>query len=285
MSVIYTAPTIDFEELTAPTTSPSESNDRSSGFKATRTLRCAWADRLTLMDQLLRAYAITGSTGNFFRGDFYPHRDKVYVTNISGIKAHGRSGPGSSNKIASWTMADLTVQYEQLSFDPDGGDSSDSSDPSQFNVWEESVNYSAEFITLPDVTLYWDNAQNAKVENVEAPALTIPNMEWTLSGTLATPLPGGIVSMVGRVNDAQIKTTSLGLTFAAETLLYTGAQIQREVGDGAVDLSLAFIYKPTGWNRFFKSGEQDPQQLFTRTGAAYDPFQTADFVGQLDIGL
>lgn len=281
----YTPPTIPFEELSSPQGSPTESGDLES-FKATRVLRCAWSDRLTLFDQLLTAYKVTSGLRTFVVGDKYPHRDRVYVRRISSITGVGPIATDSTG-VKRWEYADLRVEYESRSFDPSGGGGiSDSSDsPAEaFQVAEETIQPSAEFLTLPTGAIYLDASQNDLVAESNAPGVLIAMFDYTYSytenlgnnGTLSSDL----IDKLFTCNSATISSTTLGLTFAAETLLFLGASVQLQTlsnGDRIADVSLPFRFRRTGWNRFFVKDSATPVVVYDSSGSVIEPYEPVNF--------
>lgn len=283
MSVTYTAPSIPFEEVADPVRSPQE-EDGENGFRATRTLQCNWADRLTLASQLLKAYVVSQSGRVFLIGDKYPYRSRAYVKNIRGIQPVGVSSQGGSAGQISWPHARLTVEYGERDFDPSpSGGSSDSA----LVVAEETFDQSGEFLTLPNKKLYWDSSQNEPVENAEAPGFLVDMIDWTYSFTEKnSSLPAAFKDDIYKVNSVQITSRSLGITFAAEELLYLGPRVRRQIfsdGDVAMNVDLRYRFRRGTWNKFFRSANATPQQIYDDSGAVFKPYETADFKSRHDV--
>ena len=293
--ITYTAPAIAFEEISLPTKSPQEKWARQGGFSAVRTLKCAWADRLTLARQLLRAYTVVTLGRTFIVGDLYPYRSRCYVTGITGITPVGKATSGSP---ISWPHAYLTVQYEGRSFTPGGASggpgvssSSVSSNQEFFTVADFTLDVAAEFLTLPGKKLYWNDVDSTSsgalepIEDVEAPGRLVRMMDtsvnWRESGTLPTALH----TLAGYVNSDEVTSTVLGWTFPIETLLYQGISATKEIfSDGSTDVwdvTGRLTYRPDGWNKFYKSGTTAAQPIYDGSGAVFKPYPTTQFMDVL----
>jgi len=282
MGSVYTAPTIDFEETTDPK-SPIESNSDGEQFVATRTLECAWSDRLTLMEELLTAYDVTISGRVFVFGDKYPHRNRVFCKGIERIEGFG--SPGGSGSNASWSKARITARYEEAEFDPDGNFSSGGND---LQVFEEDFDFQTEQIVVPSsLKLFWPDGD--VVEDVDAPLRQFSVMRWSLSFTEKTTLPASFRSSINKVNSDTVTSQTNGFTFDPETLLYIGPRIRRTIfasGDVVNNVTLNFAHKPDGgWNKFFQPGEQDAQEIYIDKNAntRFKPFKTTGFSGAFGI--
>lgn len=282
----YTPPTISFEELSSPQGSPTESGDLES-FKATRVLRCAWSDRLTLFDQLLTAYNVVSGTRTFVIGDKYPHRSRVYARRISSITGVGPIATDSTG-VKRWEYADLRVEYESRSFDPEGGGGiSDSSDsPAEaFQVAEETIQPSAEFLTFPTGSIYLDSSQKDPVAEANAPGVFIPMFDYTYSYTenlgSSGTLSSDLVNKLFTCNSASISSTTLGLTFDAETLIFLGPSVRLQTlsnGDRIADVSLQFRFRRTGCNKFFVKDSATPVDIYDSSGSIIKPYEPVNFV-------
>lgn len=281
-TIDYTAPTVNYVELTHPNRSPVES-DGDDGFRATRILRCAWEDRHSLVAQLRRAYVVTAGTRSFRIGDKYPYRSGAFVSAVTGIEGVGKPSAGSGNTV-SYPQADLTVEYTERNFDPDGGGGgSDGSDGSGSTapvvVAEEEIDAAGEFLTLPTKKLAWDILAFDPIENAEAPGLLVPILSWSYSFSEDDSIPTSVKDAVGMVNSSSMTSPSLGLSFGAEEVLFHKLRVTRRVfADGSVqsDVTLLFLIRNHSWNKFFKSGTQEPQPIYDESGAEFKPYQTAN---------
>lgn len=286
-TITYTAPTVDYSELTLPRKSPIETNG-TEGFRATRILRCAWSDRHTLAAQLQRAYqvSVTGTISRTFRiGDKYPYRDGVYVRNVISMEGAGKPAAGSGNTV-SYPFADLTVEYGERNFDPDSGGGSGSSGGSDalVVVAEEEIDAAGEFLTLPNKKLYWDASQEDPIENAEAPGLLVPILSWSYSFSEDDSIPSSVKDAVGKVNSGSMSSPSLGLSFGAEEVLFHKLRVMRRTfSDGSTqsDVTLQFLIRNHSWNKFFKSATQSAQAIYDDSGSVFKPYETVNLASLL----
>ncbi len=298
--------TVAHEELEG---SPMESGDASK-FTATRELKCAWADRLTLFDQLLLGYEITigaPGLGNITTtcGQQYPHRPGVYVKSVSIAPFSNKSSAFQGDtKIAAWTHAKLTVQYEPGNFDPSAGSATSGL---AAGVAEESLDPSVMILQPPDAAtnpVYLDNAGHtgrALIPGNNRPGILVRTMVWSYSLTRVKTMPPGWETYQGYVNSATVTSTSLGRTFAPETLLFNGPKSRRSFnGSGTIfstpglvlaqstrawDCVLQFTWNPNGWN-YFPDSSGVFYQLYSAAsgGSVRKPYpNSADFTSVLNL--
>ncbi|MCX5658584.1 MAG: hypothetical protein NTW19_02545 [Planctomycetota bacterium] len=270
--------TVPHEELQG---SPREMGEETQ-FRAVRRLKCLWADRLRLFDQLMTGYLIHlgGSPPLVTRiGQPYPHRAGAYASKVqidpfgSDVQAHQ-----AQPNVAAYRHALLTVDYEPRQFDPARGAG---------QAGEETLSTSAEFLSLPHQGLNWavSNAPEHRLAESEAPTVVQRLLEWTYTFRQVMSYPHGWLDAAGSVNSAAITSGTLGLSFAAGTLLYQGVRLARAAGEGANPAwtaSLRFTYRGSGWNRFSRRGQATPQPLYA-AGAAFLPYPAVDFVAMLNL--
>lgn len=253
-----------------------------SEFRAVRRLKCAWADRLALFDQLLTGYLIhLGGTPPLITriGQPYPHRPGAFASRVQ-IEPFGgdaRAHPAQP-QLAGYAHALLTVDYEPRQFDPATGAG---------QAGEETLSTAAEFQTLPHQGLTWD-AQATPGERLweaEAPTVVRRLLEWTYTFRQVVSFPPAWLEGAGSVNLGPVTSNTLALTFAPQTLLYQGVRLARAAGEGASPAwtaSLRFTYRAWGWNRFARRGAPEPQPLYA-AGQPFSPYPTLDFAAALNL--
>lgn len=283
MAITYTAPAVEHVELTHPRRSPMES-DSGEGFQATRILRCAWASRHQLSAQLQRAYEVTSGSRTFRIGDKYPYRDGVFVRRVTNIEGVGKPSSGSGNTV-SYPQADLIVEYAERQFDPDndgggsGSGSSGSGSTPPIIVAEEEVDGAGEFLTLPNKKLYWDSSQEDPIENPEAPGLMVSLLSWSYSFSEDDSVPVSVLNALNKVNSGATSSPSLGLSFGAEEVLFHKLRVRRQSfadGTSQSDVTLVFLIRPGGWNKFYRSANQSPQVIYDDSGTEFKPYVTVN---------
>lgn len=260
---------IAYEELEG---SPQEQLTQ-SGFTATRTLKCPWADRLTLAQRLLGGWLTIGGGTSYYTPYGYPGQPSAVVQSVSiGNFDERITDTGGDTTRASYGYGQLTVNYgnSTLTGDPDNADAP---------LFEESLEPYAEFLTLPAVGFKWGSTSGDALKDEEAPGKLFKGLNWVYSRPSVTNIPSAVLSLVGCVNSSALHSKSLGLDFAAETLLYNPPLLRRAVtadGSGAWSLEYRFSYKPQGWNRFWRAKTQAWDRIYTASGPA-DPYLTGDF--------
>jgi hypothetical protein len=242
------------------------------GMTASVTLGCAYVDRFNLMYDLLY--------GNFGGGRLWPYGGNVYCVGCE--TADGPPGQAQSG-VLNTQGYDVDQSYVVATY------ASPSSNPQQPDVGNvtENLEPTCEFQTLPHTDFLWDGAGQQVLKPEESPAKQNRGVNYvrTLS-KIEPPLPIELITLQGYVNDSTINSTSLGLTFPAETLMYRGVSLSRTVagtappdtGSLAWNMTLKFGVKYDKWNKFWR-GPQEGWQGFKikATGAPYKNYPLGDF--------
>ncbi|MEM7227261.1 MAG: hypothetical protein AAF432_00455 [Planctomycetota bacterium] len=248
----------------------------SGTFSARRALICDWAQRNLLAQQLTGSFATSGNLIIVKQPARYPDFALAFVTSVD-VRGFGKSSDGGNDQIA-YPQAELSVTYEipQFQFSSDLGD--------QVLV-EESLDAFGEYLTLPHRKLFWDASQNDPLNIDEAPGKLVQGANWNFSILQVPALPAGLFALTGKVNQADVISQTLGLTFAAGTLLCGNINPSRVIttdGAGAWKLPISLQYKPDGWNKFYRGGDlTTPQSIYDSSGtelvAANGVYVQADF--------
>lgn len=253
--------------------------DEDGAFSATRQLRCDWSQRHVLARQLA-GYV----SGAFTRPATYPGVPAAYVRSVA-IGAEGELLRDGGN-TEDYEKAILTVEYATPRSAGTAGESASVVDDDGVII-EESLEPSVELLTTSGQRLYWDADQQIPVDDVEAPGLPIRMQDWSISIKNVTEVPENLEDYIGACNSQQIRSRSLdNRVFPAETLLFLGAGQSRSwSADGPTGWNIAFKfqYRKTGWNRFFRSGNTDPQSLYNADGSIYKPATPVDFEQLFDL--
>jgi hypothetical protein len=259
--------TVEHEELAG---SPKEYGDRKS-FTAVRNLKCLWADRHELLEQLLGAHQITINDVPYYFGQEYPYRTQVYAM-------RGRMKPffdsevdadDTEGRVASYTHAELEIEYEPAVLT---------------EIAQESLANSCEFIELPNTQLYWVNSGQTSANQLavtEAPGRIIRMQEWSYAIKEIRDIPQTWYDFAGCVNQAALYSEKLKRTYEAETLLFHGVEPRRLIpllGEPSWEPTLKCSWKPDGWNKFYRNGMDAPQPVYKAGGAQYKPYTPQDFL-------
>jgi hypothetical protein len=229
--------------------SPRE-NWGTDGFKATRRLECAWTDRKSLVEEILRPTQDTGLE--------YPN---LTGTNAYAARAAVEPHPGAqlgTGSTASYEKALVTVEYETVN--DQGG-------------IRESIEPTAEFLTLNNEGYKWKHSfldLTVNVDPQEAPGFLKTGLDYVVERPYIDTIPSKILDYVGAVNHKAVTPTSAGMQqfrFEAETLLFnppTCERVYKPDGTPSWRVTLRFTYKPNwdqsvappvarGWNHFWVS--------------------------------
>lgn len=273
MPVIPAVITIAYEELNAPEESPAEAFSQ-EGFRATRFLKCAWADRITLAQELMGTVTSIETDGPgilWVLPHEYDHFDGAYVQGVS-MRGFGGISGDSTAHTAAYNAAILTVEYSNAS----GGIVIDNDSD---EVIEEGIEAGGQFLTLSEQKLYWDSGSTERLNPTEAPQYFQGLTDWTYSRKRVRVIPASFITLYGKVNDAQVTSRSTGITYDAETLLYSTFNIRRLItttGAQAWDLNMRFTHNRQGWNKFRKRANATPQPIYAG-GSVHKPYETGDF--------
>jgi len=188
------------------------------------------------------------------------------------IEPFGQSSAAAATQIA-YDYAILTVTYEESP--------STTRDFIRLIV-DEEIQPATEFLTVPNRRLYWDNGQADQLETDEAPGVLISSYSWTVTIKRLPRLPNKatLFDLVGRSNAAGMYSVLQDVvqTYAAETVLYGAPSIRSYrdyLGRTIYDLTLNFMVRPGGWNKFYKAGTLTPARIYDDGGAIVYPYPTA----------
>jgi hypothetical protein len=246
--------------------SPKESGDRES-FQATRRLLCAWADRFTLMSELLVP----------FPGQIYPHAPGLGAHAKScSAEPHGKEyGIGTlPYYMTTYSQAIVTCNYQT----PRADDPEIQGD----TIVSESYEPSVEFVTLDPTNFRWGSPTGEALNPDEAPGRLVHTADYVYTRYLMPAVPAGIASLIGKVNDSTLAATIItGLTFAPGTLLFRPPSISRittTTGAKAFTIAYRMTHRPEGWNQFWRNATQTYASIYVADGAQYKNHPEADFL-------
>jgi hypothetical protein len=261
--------TVPFAELQD---SPVESLGE-NGFEATRTLVCAWTDRLLLAVQLSGDSAYSGGSVTYYSAAKYPKNPSATVQNIDIQPFGGRlTAEGGDLTLARYEAAQLTVRY---SLPPDFGGM-----PGDDEVFvTESLEPNAEFLTLSPFWYFW-SSDGSTLTDEEAPAKQLRSVDWIYERAKMPYIPQATFDLVGYCNKEAVISNSLGVTFAAETLLYKPPSLRRDrtfSGVGKWSIRYAFSYRPQGWNKFWRGSTSAFDEIINSVSAPVKVYPLGNF--------
>ena len=236
-----------------------EEVDTDEGMTCTVQLQCAYGIRRDVMADIIggRVYwpLLTGLTKPPFA--------------VSGSAKGFEQKTTSTGQTLDYEMATLTINYESKGKDPE-------------DLISESLEPTCEFITLSPAGFSWTDVNGDPLSEEEAPGKQFRGLN--LNRTIykwEPPLPAGLLTNAGKVNDTLYTSSLLGLSFPAETLLFIPPTMDRTItsdGEDAFNVSLKFAYKPDGWNKFWRTKTQSFEAIYSHELAAeYKNYPLGDF--------
>lgn len=258
---------LEVVEETGQSHSVQEQTDAVSGFTASAVLRCPWLNRDEVISDLLGnavAYARFPDAGAHARTVSCRAADGMFL--LDGF-------------LHQPEYAILTVSYSQ----------NEAVDETTGQLFSESLEPNAEFITLDFRKFRWGSATGKKLTAEQAPGKLVIGLDYVQTRFGLPSLPVDILEP-GLCNEASITASLLGLTFPAETLMYVNSTPTRTIttaGSAKWQMSSRFSYRKQGWNTFWhedKSGGPGWDKIFLdeeNGGAEYKNFPPGDFTGVL----
>ncbi len=259
---------VSFEELAG---SPTVSRDMYT-MVITRRLKCLWEDVDLLCRELLGQGATLTAPHVFPTAQYCVCTSADYEPfgKCIGQRHYGGSTP--TYKEADYEHAIITAGYEVPDFYI-------TSTNLYIEEWFES---SAEFLTLPDLELYWAADKTEPLDTTEGPGILVPTLEWHLIYHHVWELPTSILDAVGQVQNTEIISYVTGRTFAANTLLYNPPTFRPQVrGDGLPvwEIEYRLTHRATEWNKFYKRADETPRSIYDGDGTRIKPYTEADWWG------
>lgn len=228
--------------------SVNETYELETGLSATVTLRCAWADRFLLMEDIM--------------GRVWPHASGAWANKASSV-------PDKSNYVevgqsADYVHALVTVNYGTKVKD----------------LFSESLEPTAEFVTGDHKGFRWSAVNGDPLLEGEAPGYLRKGLNLVRTLYQLAAIPASTLTCVGKSNSAAYVSGMLGLTFAAQTLLFQPPTMNRTfktTGTEGWTLQTKFAYKPETWNKFFRSKTNSWETIVNVDGTTYIPYPPASF--------
>jgi hypothetical protein len=169
----------------------------------------------------------------------------------------------------------VTINYDSEVEDP----SEDEDQPEL--IITETLEPNQEFLTLDYRKFRWDNAVGDPLVEGEAPGRPLYSMNLVRDfQRWEPPLPAELLTGIGHVHDEEYVCARLGMTFAADTLLFIPPVLKHDVttaGSEAFQGSIKFAYKPEGWNKFWRASKDQYAEIWsTDLAAVYENYPSAD---------
>lgn len=233
-----------------------------SGFNASVTLRCAWAERYLLIESLI--------------GKVWPY-------------SPGDNGPACISAGCMPSPARASTDEQSLVYETAIISFNFSNQIKDFI--SETLEPTAEFQILDYKRFRWSSAAGEPLLEGEAPGLLQRGLNLNRTIYQVETVPTTVLTACGHCNRVAYTSALLGLTFGAETLLFNPPTLSRSIktnGDETKTIAMKFSFKPNTWNKFFrqKNANVAPdfgwEYIYTTEGEIYKPYQPDDFAGLLD---
>lgn len=211
-----------------------------NGFKATRQVKIDWSARRQFERETIGTnYPYSPQSGAFAK-----------TITVKSFGQQGKKNIGNNSSYATYPVAICTINYETPQ--PGGGPDTAPIIHEGFRI-SESLEPTIEFITLDPAKFQWGIGTTGKaLASGEAQGFQVRGMEWIFTKHARPPLSASILGLVGKCNNAPLASPSLGLTFAAEQLLFHAPQIAR-VADNAFDVTYRFTVREQTWNKYWRA--------------------------------
>lgn len=240
-----------------------------STYTASVTLQCSWSARYSLINDILlnqRAYPYNG----------------LLLPRTCAIRPMPGTYDADGQAIDYDDFALVTVNYEA----PGGEDDEGPQDP--VDMVSEELEPTSEFVTQDYKKFSWYTSAGVYIRELkedEAPGRLVQGLALVRTFFNVPYLPASILSLPGKCNSSQFTSRLLGLTFAAETLLFTPPGLSRTLTTAGVSgwtMRTRFIYKPQGWNKFWIPDISDYGKIYVKsessgTASEYKSHPTANF--------
>jgi hypothetical protein len=228
---------VAFKELWG---SPEERFIQGGVFQAVRRLKCAWADRYTLIDEI-------AATDN----GLYTHRPAqlAYAVGATALPFPGQAPDWTTDSngrhLAVYTDAVVRIFYMSsiLVY---------SSTMQKFVT--ESLQPNREAIPLDPDDFVW-HSDGAALGSSTVPVKTLEGFDYILTIHKVDSPPAAAASLNGYCNAGSMGTYYLGFGFEPETLKYHGPYLQRTFQLGTLptfSMTYRFAYRAPGWNTFWR---------------------------------
>jgi hypothetical protein len=211
---------------------------RASTSSATRTLVCAWNDRVALIN-VLRGNVLQESPAvvQYSPPAAYPDAPWLFVDTIDVEGIPGESGLSvGTNGLVAYKYARIRVTYRSLPY----------LEGTETGVL--SVDYGSEWFTLSNSrpSLKFSDGSGEDVSTDLNPSLRITTVAFRQTRNNLPSIPvNQIVAATDTVNQSSFQGAAPG------TVKFDGAASQRRLfsnGSPGWDLTYAFTYRPVGWN-------------------------------------
>lgn len=242
-------------------------------FIGIRRLICDWDDRFALIEWLDR-----------YPNSIYPYADGPFDAIARHVAIEGMGEQGNVTQyygdddpanrtgsvvLATYPKARVTVKYST-----------------------EGPRYVGRTLTsewlLPDTTTMplnpaifrWNNNTGKVLDEGERPVHIRYGFQYVIRFHKLWAVPTWVLGRMGTCNSNVVGGNLLGLTFAAERLLYQPPTIRTGLTVGAVptyDVTIHYKYHPAGWNKFWRQSTATYEDIYLAGGAQYIQYPAVQY--------
>lgn len=149
-------------------------------------------------------------------------------------------------------------------------------------LFSESIEPTAEFVRLDHRFFRWSSG--VPLTEGEAPGVLRRELKLVRKNFNEFAVPTAVLTLPGAVNNAPYTSSMLGLTFNSETLLFAPEPVDRTVttaGSSGYNYTLAFHFKPNGWNKYWRPQSQSWESIYLADGTEYKSYPPESFASLL----
>lgn len=252
---------------------------KDNSMRAVRVLTCAWTDRLKLVRELKGGISGTTYTGP----DSYPDVPTMLVSGVA-VEGLGIAGRSGARSMASYQWAILTVEYETPTWQAITNTSG------QTVLLTESMDYNAEFITLPDgmgevdkkAGFVW-TSDSTPLSREAIPAKIVGMAEYTIQVHRHPQPPWtSIGNCLGHVHNGVF--APLSRSFGDGYLVFLGSHDDHQffqdpltgVGVTLYNLTYKFAWRQYRWNTAYRPKTGTWEDFQTSSGGHL--YESANFM-------
>lgn len=218
---------------------------REGEFFGQRKLLCAWDDMASLANEI----------GNYpesaWPASEYPWGPADALARQIRYEPYDAEQKSTSGSFTDYEYGILTVDYSTTGPIYYGG-----------QMISERMATAQKSVVLDYTRLSWVSASNGvNLRPNEAPNIPFYGLQYERTYHRLLAVPGDVLTFVGFCNANTLTSPVLGLSFAPETLVYTGCRIHAVHQIGAMpayDVTYLFEYWPFGLNKFFRADDNNP---------------------------
>ncbi len=238
---------------------------------ALRTVRCLWADRITLINNLMPYVASVLGANVYVSGDQYPDAPWMYLKSTE-VKGEGTRFVGSNGMVAyDWAVLRLRYEPPEWTF----------GNPFEIGSIELDFESDCTALSQDQASLVWAS------DGSDVPPSIVPYYReqvcnFTQSRTNVAALPvSTILSLVGCMNSSSIFGANPGQVY------FLGARARRVIAIGGREnysVDYSFKYRKRTWDTFFNpdaSGGQGDFDTVAFNDSAQTPYVPSGDLNQL----